>query len=81
MIMTVIVDIKELRFDTVDTLVVEAFVTEFSSNEDANASGWETTLCRGTMYFPDDALIPATDAELKQLLEDSIDDWEPILYA
>lgn len=79
--MTVIVDIKELRFDTVDTLVVEAFVTEFSSNEDADASGGETTLCRGTMYFPDDALIPATDAELKQLLEDSIDDWEPILYA
>lgn len=81
MIMTVIVEIKELSFDTADTLAVEALVTEFSSDEYANESATETTLCRGTMYFPDDALIPATDTELKQLLEDSIDDWEPILYA
>jgi hypothetical protein len=35
-------------------------------------------LCRGSFYLSDEDLIPATDAELAELLSDRIDDWAPI---
>jgi hypothetical protein len=73
-------EIDELHFDG-DHLVVDAVVddavlvyaqTEFDPPE------WGPALCRGTLYFSDEDLIPATDAELRALLAQRVDDWTPL---
>jgi hypothetical protein len=73
----IILSVEDFRFDG-DTLLVTAVI------EDARIAHpqteWEPAeygpgLCRGTMHFCDDILIPATDAELMQMLSERIDDW------
>lgn len=76
-----VLEIHDLHFDGPDRLVVEAVVdqmvltrpqTQFDEPE------WGPALCRGTMYLSDEDLMPATDADLKQLLGNCIDDWAPV---
>ena len=35
-------------------------------------------LCRGSFYLSDEDLVPATDALLRKLISDRVDDWAPI---
>jgi hypothetical protein len=74
---SMILSVEDFTFDC-DTLLVTAVV------EDARITRQQTErepaeygpgLCRGTMHFCADTLIPATDAELMQMLSDRIDDW------
>ena len=81
--MAEIIELLEICFEGDDKLVVEALVadavvTHPATYEDPEEYG--PAVCRGTMYFPEEALIPATDADLRQLLEESVTDWEPIMH-
>jgi hypothetical protein len=78
--MSRIMEIEDLEFDG-DRLLVRAVV------EDAVLVGqyspddppeWGPALCSGSFLMGDETLIPATDAELKSMLEDGVDDWAPI---
>lgn len=72
-----ILAIEDLTFDG-DTLRVTAVVEDAVLTRRATQlepEEWGPGLCRGTVYFSDETLIPATDAELIQMLSDAIDDW------
>jgi hypothetical protein len=72
--------IEELRFEG-DHLVVDAVVDDMVVRYAQTAfepAEWGPALCRGTLYFSDEDLIPATDAELRAMLTDRVDDWTPL---
>lgn len=78
--MSQVLDIEELRFEG-DHLVVDAVVDEMVvviPQSHLYPAEWGPALCRGTLYFSDEDLIPATDAELRAMLTDRVDDWAPI---
>lgn len=75
-----VISIEDLEFNG-DYLLVEAVVDHMvlvrpQTLEDP--AEWGPALCRGTFYFSDEDLIPATDAELQQLISERVDDWSPI---
>ena len=75
-----VLSIEELRFEG-DHLVVDAVVDDavvVISQTPYNPPEWGPALCRGSMYFSEEDLIPATDAELRAMLTERVDDWAPI---
>ena len=75
--MSTIHEIRELRFDG-DYLVVDAVVEDtrlVHAATETDPAEYGPGLCRGTLYFSDDVLIPATDADLLRMLGERIDDW------
>lgn len=80
--MSRILDLRNLYFEKDDVLVVEAIVEDAAVVRPATRHDPEeygNALCRGSMYFSDEDLIPATDAELVAMLEEAIDTWEVIV--
>jgi len=78
--MSHVVQIDELHFDG-DHLVVYAVIDDavlVYAQTELDPPEWGPALCRGTLYFSDEDLIPATDAELQDLLADRVDDWAPV---
>ena len=78
--MSQVQSIEELRFEG-DHLVVDAIVDDMVvryPQTTLEPAEWGPALCRGTLYFSDEDLIPATDAELRALLTDRVDDWAPL---
>lgn len=76
-----VLEIHDLRFDGADRLVVEAVVDQMvltRPGSPLDPPEWGPALCRGSMYFSSEDLMPATDTELKQLLGYRIDDWAPV---
>ena len=76
-----VLDIHDLRFDGPDCLVVEAVVDQMVLTRPGSyydPPEWGPALCRGTMYFSGEDLMPATDAELRKMLGYRIDDWAPV---
>jgi hypothetical protein len=72
--------IEELRFED-DRLVVDAVVDDMVVRYPQTAfepAEWGPALCRGTFYLSDEDLIPATDAELRAMLSERVDDWAPL---
>jgi hypothetical protein len=75
-----VLSIEELRFEG-DYLLVDAVVDEMVPVRAATSlepAEWGPALCRGTLYFSDEDLIPATDAQFRRMLTERIDDWNPI---
>jgi hypothetical protein len=75
--MSQVQSIEELRFED-DRLVVDAVVDDMVVRYPQTAfepAEWGPALCRGTFYLSDEDLIPATDAELRAMLTDRVDDW------
>ena len=78
--MSQVQSIEELRFEG-DHLVVDAVVDDMVlvyAQTQLDPPEWGPALCRGTLYFSDEDLIPATDAELRALLSERVDDWAPV---
>jgi hypothetical protein len=78
--MSQVQSIEELRFEE-DHLVIDAVVDDMVVRYPQTAfepAEWGPALCRGTFYLSDEDLIPATDAELRAMLTDRVDDWAPI---
>lgn len=79
--MSDILEIHEIRFDGPDCLVVEAVVDGMvlqHKGTHLDSPEWGPALCRGTMLFCEEDLIPATDAEFRRVLSERIDDWSPL---
>lgn len=75
--MATVLEIRELRFDG-DCLVVDAVVEDMRLERrqtDLDPEEWGPGLCRGTLHFSDEVLIPATDADLMVMLGQNITDW------
>jgi hypothetical protein len=75
-----VLSIEEMRFDG-DHLVVDAVVADavvVIPQTQLEPAEWGPALCRGTLYFSDEDLIPATDAEFRAMLSERVDDWAPI---
>jgi hypothetical protein len=78
--MSQVQSIEELRFED-DRLVVDAVVDDMVVRYPQTAfepAEWGPALCRGTFYLSDEDLIPATDAELRAMLSERVDDWTPL---
>lgn len=73
--------IEDVRFTSdsqcvVDAVVDDAVVVIPPTQEDP--AEWGPALCRGSFYFSDEDVIPNTDEGLRRMLEERIDDWEPL---
>ena len=80
--MSKVPSIEELRFeDGGSRIVVDAVVDEMVVVVPENKYGpaeWGPALCRGSLDLHEEDVIPASDAGLRQLLADRIDDWAPL---
>jgi hypothetical protein len=79
--MTRILAIEDVRFSsdnycTVDAVIDDAVVVIPASREEP--AEWGPALCRGSFYFSEEDVIPNTDAGMRRLFEDRIDDWAPL---
>ena len=75
-----VLEIEELRFED-DRLVVDAIVDDavlVYAQTHLDPPEWGPALCRGSLYFSDEDLIPATDAQLRAMLTERVDDWTPL---
>lgn len=75
-----VLSIEEIEFDgdliRVDAIVDDAVLVRPQTYMDP--AEWGPGLCRGTLYLSEEDLIPATDAQLCQLLSERVDDWAPV---
>lgn len=79
--MSRVLSIEELRFEDGGLLVVDAVVDEMvlvRHQSQLEPAQWGPALCRGSFYLSDEDLIPATDAQLRDLLSERVDDWAPV---
>jgi hypothetical protein len=75
-----VLEIHDLTFED-DRLIVEATVEDAVLVRQQTALDppeWGPAVCRGTLLFGDDTLIPATDSQLRTMLSERIDDWSPL---
>jgi hypothetical protein len=78
--MSRVIEINEMRFDD-DVLVVEAVVEDavlVRSQTMEDPPEWGPALCRGTLHFSNETLVPATDSLFLDMLSEQIDDWAPV---
>jgi hypothetical protein len=76
-----VLEIDSLDFDHDGLLHVTAFVDEMvlvRKQTLLDPPEWGPALCRGSFYLSDEDLVPATDALLRKLISDRVDDWAPI---
>lgn len=71
-----ILEVIDLSFGVDNCLTVEALVEEMELV--AVAPHWVPAVCRGSFYLSDEDVIPATDAGLRKMLSERVDNWEPI---
>jgi len=74
-----ILEIYDVSFIDGDLCVVQAIVEDAaiaSPQTQEDPEEYCPALCRGSFYFSDEELIPATDHELKQLFAERIDNWK-----
>ncbi len=79
--MSQVLEIDSLDFDHDGLLHVTAFVDEMvlvRKQTLLDPPEWGPALCRGSFYLSDEDLVPATDALLRKLISDRVDDWAPI---
>ena len=79
--MSQVLEIDSLDFDHDGLLHVTAVVDEMvlvRKQTLLDPPEWGPALCRGSFYLSDEDLVPATDALLRKLISDRVDDWAPI---
>ena len=79
--MSQVLEIDNLEFDHDGLLRVTAVVDEMvlvRKQTLLDPPEWGPALCRGSFYLSDEDLVPATDALLRKLISDRVDDWAPI---
>jgi hypothetical protein len=76
-----ILEIYDLAFDSdgrcVVHAVVESAVVVIEPGYDTPTE-WGPAMCRGTFYLSDEDVIPATDAGVRRMFSERIDDWEVV---
>jgi len=79
--MSDVLEIHEVRFVASDLIVVEAVVDEMvlmRASSRFDPPEWRPALCRGTMLLCEEDIIPSSDAGLRKLFSQRIDDWAPV---
>ena len=79
--MSQVLEIDSLEFDHDGLLRITAVVDEMVLVREQtflDPPEWGPALCRGSFYLSDEDLVPATDALLRKLIADRVDDWAPI---
>ena len=79
--MSQVLEIDSLEFDHDGLLRITAVVDEMvlvRKQTLLDPPEWGPALCRGSFYLSDEDLVPATDALLRKLIAERVDDWAPI---
>ena len=79
--MSQVLEIDSLVFDHDGLLHVTAVVDEVvlvRKQTILDPPEYGAALCRGSFYLSDEDLVPATDALLRKLIADRVDDWAPV---
>ena len=79
--MSQVLEIDSLEFDHDGLLRITAVVDEMvlvRKQTLLDPPEWGPALCRGSFYLSDEDLVPATDALLRKLISERVDDWAPI---
>ena len=79
--MSQVLEIDNLEFDHDGLLRVTAVVDEMvlvRKQTILDPPEWGPALCRGSFYLSDEDLVPATDALLRKLISERVDDWAPV---
>ena len=74
-----VLEIYDVVFSSDSVCTVQAVIDDFivSSNQTLeDPEEYAPALCRGTFYFSEDDVIPATDEGLRRLFAERIDNWE-----
>jgi hypothetical protein len=76
-----VIEIYDVSFSpdsicTVEAIVDDAVVSRQQTLEDPEE--YAPALCRGSFYFCEEDVIPATDEGLKRMFAERIDNWEVV---
>ena len=79
--MSQVLEIDSLEFDHDGLLRITAVVDEMvlvRKQTLLDPPEWGPALCRGSFYLSDEDRVPATDALLRKLISERVDDLAPI---
>ena len=74
-----VLEIYDIRFNPDGRCDVEAVVEDsvvVIPQTDYDPAEWGPAMCRGSFYLCEDDLMPATDAGMRRLLSERINNWE-----
>lgn len=76
-----VLEILDLYFTPDNQCHVEAVVDDMvlaRRQTELDPPEWGAAVCRGSFYLCEDDVIPATDAGVRRLFSDRIDNWEVV---
>jgi hypothetical protein len=74
-----VLEIYDIRFNPDGRCDVEAVVEDsvvFIPQTEYDPAEWGPAMCRGSFYLCEDDVMPATDAGMRRLLSERINNWE-----
>ena len=74
-----VLEIYDIRFNPDGRCDVEAVVEDsvvVIPQTEYDPAEWGPAMCRGSFYLCEDDLMPATDAGMRRLLSERINNWE-----
>ena len=74
-----VLEIYDIRFNPDGRCDVEAVVEDsvvVLPQTDYDPAEWGPAVCRGSFYLCEDDVMPATDAGMRRLLSERINNWE-----
>jgi hypothetical protein len=76
-----VLEIYDIRFNPdgrcdVEAVVEDSVVVVPQTNYDP--AEWGPAMCRGSFYLCEDDVMPATDAGMRRLLSERINNWEVV---
>jgi hypothetical protein len=76
-----VLEIYDIRFNPDGRCDVEAVVEDsvvVLPQTDYDPAEWGPAVCRGSFYLCEDDVMPATDAGMRRLLSERINNWEVV---
>jgi hypothetical protein len=76
-----VVEIYDISFNPDGRCDVEAVVEDsivVLPQTDYDPAQWGPAVCRGSFYLCEDDVIPATDAGLRRLVSERVNNWEMV---
>lgn len=74
-----VLEIYDIRFNPDGRCDVEAVVDDsvvVIAQTEYDPAEWGPAMCRGSFYLCEDDVMPATDAGMRRLLSERINNWE-----
>ena len=74
-----VLEIYDIRFNPDGRCDVEAVVEDsvvVIPQTEYDPAEWGPAMCRGSLYLCEDDVMPATDAGMRRLLSERINNWE-----